>query len=283
MKDFFTKDRLRLICSVALSFLLCLGVFGTVICIDLLCVSGRGYVLSAAHKSNYADIAYEQMTEELNYLAVPSGLPDDFFTGKIDKAEFKELFLAVSENTVTANKSYKLNLKEFNSQVYNMTVEYSKNVSGDFSKDVEKDIALFANECENIYLSYVNPSLLSYTFTLLASAKKYIGIALAISVAFMLICGTILFKLNNIRRFIGYCCASCLGAALTVGTIPTYLLISKEVSRIAISSKSLYAFITTFANKFLWLLLISALILLFIALVMIAVKIYGLIFKREVI
>lgn len=283
MKEFFTKDRLRVICSVALSFLLCLGVFSTVICIDLLCATGRGLVLSSAEKSNYADIAHEQMIEELNYLAVPSGLPGDFFTGKIDKAEFKELYLSVTESTVTADKSYKIDLSKFNTQVYDMTVEYSKNVSGDFSESVEKDIALFATECESIYLSYINPSLLSYTLTLFASARKYVIIALIVSVVFTLICGTVLFKLNNIRKLLRYCFISFVGAAFTLGTIPSLLLITNEVSRVAISSKSLYAFITTFANSFLWLLLISAFILLFIALVMLAVKIYGLIFKREVI
>ena len=235
MKDFFNQDRLRTIFSVALSFLVCLGVFGTVICIDLLVISNPSFVIRSAEKSNYTEVAAEQLTEELNYLSVPSGLPEDFFTGKIDKSEFNDLFFEVTKNTISANKSYKLDLKDFNLQILNSVTEYSKNESGDYNKEVEKDIVLFANECENIYLSYVNPSIVSYALTLLVSVRKYSVLALIISVVFTFISGFVLFKMNRVSKFTNYCIAALGGAALTAGIIPFILILTNEISRISIS------------------------------------------------
>ena len=280
MKDFFNQDRLRTIFSVALSFLVCLGVFGTVICIDLLVISNPSFVIRSAEKSNYTEVAAEQLTEELNYLSVPSGLPEDFFTGKIDKLQFNDLFFEVTKNTISANKSYKLDLKDFNSQVLNSVTEYSKNESGDYNEEVEKDIALFANECENIYLSYVNPSIVSYVLTLLVSVRKYSVLALIISVVFTFISGFVLFKMNRVSKFTNYCIASLGGAALTAGIIPFILILTNEISRISISSKSLYVIITTFATGALWVLLASAAVLAVTSLVIAAYKIFTLIFGK---
>ena len=167
MKDFFTKDRLRAIISYALAFLVCLGVFAMAVSSALLVISSPKAVLSVAEKSNYAELAADGLAKELNYLAIPSGLPDDFFTDAVDKAEFKALFLTVAEKTVRADKEYQLDLSGFNTKILNMVTDYSKNESGDFTEEIQKDIVLFANECENTYLSYVNPSLISYLLTLL--------------------------------------------------------------------------------------------------------------------
>lgn len=280
MKEFFTKDRLRVIFSYALAFLVCLGVFATAVSVDLLVISSPKTALNIAEKSGYAEIAADQLIEELNYLAVPSGIPEDFFTNKVDKAEFKALFLTVAEKTVCADKSYKLDLKPFNTKVLNWVTDYSKNESGDYNEETQKDIVLFANECENIYLSYVNPSFISYILTILISIKKYASLGLLISAIFTLVCGFVLFKLNHIGSFIKYTFFAFSGAALTTGVIPTLLLSTNEISRVAISSKSLYAFATTFAQHFLWIALISAIILAFVALVLISVKIFTLIFRK---
>ncbi len=280
MKDFFTKDRLRAIISYSLAFLVCLGVFAIAVSSALFVISSPKVVLSIAEKSNYGELAADGLTEELNYLAIPSGLPEDFFTGAVDTAEFKALFLTVAEKTITADKEYKLDLSDFNAKILNMVTDYSKNESGDFTEEVQKDIVLFANECENIYLSYVNPSLISYLLTLLVSARKYACLALLIAASFSFICGFVLFKLNHISSFVKHLFFAFSGASLTIGVIPAILLASNEISRVAISSKSLYAFVTVFAQQALWVALISAMVLALIAIILVSFKIFTLIFRK---
>lgn len=280
MKEFFTKDRLRAIISYSLAFLVCLGVFAMAVSSALLVISSPKAVLSVAEKSNYAELAADGLGEELNYLAIPSGLPDDFFTDAVDKAEFKALFLTVAEKTVKADKEYQLDLSGFNTKILNMVTDYSKNESGDFTEEIQKDIVLFANECENTYLSYVNPSLISYLLTLLVSVRKYASLALLIAVLFTGVCGFVLFRLNHIGGFIKQLFFAFSGAALTLGTIPAILLATNEISKIGISSKSLYAFVTAFAQQALWIALIVAMVLALVAIILLFVKIFTLIFRK---
>lgn len=280
MKDFFNKERLRLIISIVLSFLICLGLFFTAVLADILVFSSPSFIVNSAKKSNYPDFAVKQITEELNDLAIPSGLPEDFFTGKIDKKAFSKIFYSCTENLASGNKDYKLNVEDFKTEIYTLVADYSKNEAGDFSSEVENDIKNFSTECANIYLSYVNPSLTSYVLELFSSAKNYIVIALAVSVVFTLIVGVVLFKLNHVKRFIKYCYASVMGSALTIGVIPSYLLITNEISRISISSKSLFVLVTTLAEQFLWVMVVSAVILVLVAIAMISTKIFNLIFKK---
>ena len=280
MKTFFTKDRLRLILSVILSFLVCMGMFFTAVCADFLIFSNPKVIINATKSSNYTDIAVSQITEELNDLAIPSGLPEDFFTGKINAQDFEKLFYPITENLIAGNKNLKVSVDEFKDYISTLVTDYSKNDVGDFSSEVARDIEDFSNECANKYLSYLNPSLSSYVFDLLVSAKRYVTIATAIFSLFTLVCLAVVFKMNSIERFVKYCIVSVTGAALSVGVIPAYLIATDEISKISISSSSLYALITTFIEQFLWIIIISASVLIGLSLILIIIKIFGLIFRR---
>lgn len=280
MKNFLTKDRLRFVISIVLSFIVCLGLFVTVLCADLLFFFNEKSILSVAKKSNYTDFAIVQLTEDLNDLAIPSGLPEDFFTGKINKAEFEELFYSSIENLASGNKDYKLSVDEFKREINELVTNYSKNDVGDFSSDVERDIENFSNECGNIYLSYVNPSLTSYLLGISAPLRKYLAIGTCAALFFTLVVAFIVFKLNYTGKFIKFCFGIFGGAALCVGAVPLYLIATNEISRIAITSKCLYALITTLAMQLLWIMLISACIIAFIALIFLAVKIFKFILQK---
>lgn len=280
MNKFSSKDRLRAIISFILSVLICLGLFFTATLADILIFSSPSFIRTCAEKSNYTEFAVSQLTDELNDLAMPSGLPDDFFTDKINKKDFVSIFFTCLDNLTSGNKEYKLSVDKFKTEVYNLVSDYSKNEVGDFSSEVEKDIERFSEECSNIYLSYINPSLTSYLFELLTSARTYLILALVFSVVFTLGVGAFLFKVNNNGAFIKYCFASLCGASLTLGVIPAYILFADEISKVSISSKSLYAITTTLAEAFLWVLIISAIILFVFSLVLIFLKIFNLIFRR---
>lgn len=280
MNKFFSKDRLRAIVSFLLSALVCLGVFCAATLTDILIFSSPSFIRTCAEKSGYTELAVAQLTDELNDLAIPSGLPDDFFTDKIDEKDFVSPFYTCLDNLTSGNNDYTLNVDEFKTEVYNLVSDYSKNEVGDFSSEVEKDIQRFSEECSNIYLSYINPSLTSYLFELLTSAKTYLILALIFSVIFTFGVGAFLFKVNNKSDFLKYCFTSLCGASLTLGVIPAYIIIANEISKVSISSKSLYAITTTLAEEFLWVMIISAIILFVASLVFVFIKIFNLIFKK---
>ena len=85
MNKFSSKDRLRAIISFILSVLICLGLFFTATLADILIFSSPSFIRTCAEKSNYTEFAVSQLTDELNDLAMPSGLPDDFLQIKLIK------------------------------------------------------------------------------------------------------------------------------------------------------------------------------------------------------
>ena len=280
MKDFFTKERLRAIISFVLSFFICLGVFATTLTAGMLYFIKENTVIKCVENSDYTALAIIDMTNELNELAIPSGLPENFFDGKVDSKAFNELFYISLKNTLAKNETFSLSIENFKKEIAISVTEYTKSEVETITSETEKDIADFSEECGNIYLSYINPSLLSYILNLLGSVGKYAVWANAISVVFALICVFVLFKLNTTKSFFMYLFASFMGAALTAGVIPGFLLITNELSRIGITSKSLFAVVTGLGNGFLTTLVVAAAVLAAIALVFAAIKIYDLIFKK---
>ena len=280
MKDFFTKERLRAIISFALAFFVCLGVFTVALTAGALYFVKEGTLVKHIEKSNYTTLAITDMTDELNELAIPSGLPENFFDDKVDSNAFNKLFYSSLKNVLAKNETFSLSIEDFKKEIAISVTEYTKSEVETITSETERDIADFSEECGNIYLSYINPSLLSYVLNILGSVGKYAVWANAISVVFALICVFVLFKLNTTKSFLMYLFASFMGAALTAGVIPGFLLITNELSRIGITSKSLFAVVTGLGNGFLTTLVVAAAVLAAIALVFAAIKIYDLIFKK---
>lgn len=280
MKDFFTKERLRAIISFVLSFFVCLGVFTTALTAGALYFVKESSIVKCAEKSGYTALAVQDMTDELNELAIPSGLPENFFDDKVDSNAFNKLFYSSLKNVLAKNEDFILSIEDFKNEVAGKVTEYTKSEVETITSETKKDIADFSEECGKIYLSYINPSLLSYILSILGSVSKYAILANAFSIVLVLICAFMLFKLNTKKSFLMYLFTSIMGAALTVGVIPGFLLITDELSRIGITSKSLFAIVTSLGNGFLTALVVSAAILAVVALVFLVIKIYDLIFKR---
>ncbi|MBQ5910624.1 MAG: hypothetical protein IIW94_01275 [Clostridia bacterium] len=280
MKSFFTKERIRAIISFVFAFFVSLGLFGAAISAGALYFIKDSTITACIKNSNYTALATECLTEELNELAIPSGLPEDFFDGKIDQKEFENIFYNSLKNVLSKNSEYTINLDGFKNSVATAVNEYVKDTTDDITEDIKNDITSFSDACGNIYLSYVNPSLLSYILNLLTKAYKYIIAVNAVCAVLALACGFALFRMNSTSRFIKYAFGAVSGAALSVGVIPGYLLITNEVSKIGITLKSLHAVISALANNFLIISVVIALILATFALILASIKIFGLIFRK---
>jgi len=280
MKDFFTKERLRAIISFILAFFICLGVFTVALTAGALYFTKESALVKCIEKTDYTTLAVADITDELNELAIPSGLADDFFNGKINAKDFDKLFYTSLKNTLAKNNSFVLNIDDFKAEIINMVTDHTKSEVDIITSETEKDIAAFSDACGNVYLSYINPSLLSYVLNLLGSVGKYAVWVNVVALCFAAVCGFILFRLNNVKGMLKYLFASFMGAALTLGVIPGYLLISNEISKIGITSKSLFAIVTGLGNGFLTILVVAAGILAAVSVIFLLVKIYDLIFKK---
>ncbi len=255
---------LKRIITVFTAFILCFALACLGLCVTVKIAAGGNFAKGIIDKTNYVSLAENEIKEGLSDLAIPSGLPSDFFNNKI------------SSDTV--------------SQIISDSVDYSFSSGGTapdltfIKEDFKRDITLWANEnfvfiddatssavsllteeCYNVVLRYCSPSILQYLGRLSVSLDKVatLGIILALTLtAFTLF---FLSRLLGKKEFFFFSFVSFCSGGLLVGIIPFILLITNKISSIAILSKSLYAFICGFVNSCLLALVLFGLILVLIS------------------
>lgn len=280
MSKFLDKENIRIIVSVILSFVLSIGVFVTAITSSALYSLNKDFVVRTVRSSKYTELAITELTDKLNDLAIPSGLNEDFFTGEIDKDYFEKLFYECLENSINKNTEYSVDISVFEQTVFGEVFEYATEQAVELSSETTNSLKEFSTECANILLTFVNPPILNYILPLVKTVSKYISWVVAAGVVLTVSTAIFLFKLNSLCNFRKYCFAALMGGYLTCSVIPAYLLITKEIYKVSISSPSLYAIVTGYANSFLVNILIFAAPLLIVALIILFFQIKGLIFRR---
>ena len=280
MKKLLNKENIRIIVSVILSFIFSIGVFVTVLASSTLYSLNKNFVITIARSSEYTEHAIAELTHKLNDLAIPSGLNEDFFTGKIDKVYFEKLFYECLENGIEKNSDYSIDISVFEQKVFDEVCEYATNQAGELPSETINSLKAFSEECASIFLTFVNPPLLNYVLPLVKTISKYIAWVVAVGVVLSVVATFFLFKFNSLRDFRKYCFTALAGGYLTNSVIPAYLLITNEISKISISSPSLYAIVTSYANGFLVNILIFAAPLIIVGLIVLFFQIKDLIFRR---
>ena len=240
----------------------------------------KDFVIKTAKSSEYTERAVTELTDKLNDLAIPSGLSEDFFTGKIDKAYFEKLFYECLEKNIDKNLEYSIDISVFEEEVFNMVCEFATTQAGELPSETINSLKAFSKECASIFLTFVNPPLLSYVLPLVKTVSKYIVWVIVAGIVLSVIPTFFMFRFNSLHHFRKYCFAAIVGGYLTCSVIPSFLLATKEISKISISSPSLYSIVTGYANGFLTNILIFAAPLIIIGLIILFFQIKGLIFSQ---
>lgn len=207
------------------------------------------------------------MKQDLNDLAIPSGLPQNFFDEKLtdkDLLEFEErLFSKVSSSI--SQKEYAARTEAIKLKFKSLIEDYAKEVlvSGDSVSD--EAISVFVNECSTTYLQYLSPSLFQLTLKYFAPILKIIKIISIVTFFLLLAVFIFLFKLSSIKKMCFYCFSSFMASGLILGIIPSYLLITKSMSKINISLASLYNFVSSYLSSCLTVFVITSGILILLS------------------
>ena len=257
---------LKRIIAIFVSFILafalaCLGLCGTA-----KLISSPDFVQNIINKTNYIGYAEEEIKEGLCDLAIPSGLPADFFSDKISSDTVSKLVMA----TVT---------KEFS---HNGTAVDTAFLKEDFKKEITlwadenfvsiddattSAITLLTDECYQVVLRYANPEIFRYLGRLTVALSK---VSLLGIIFTLFLCAFGLFFLSRLcekKRFFFFVFVSFCSGGLLIGLIPLILLATNKISSIAILSKSLYAFICGFANSALTLLVLFGILFILISII----------------
>lgn len=240
----------------------------------LLCLSPE-FTSKVIKKSDYVGLAVTEMKTNLNDLAIPAGLPSNFFDDKFledDYAEFEELLISKATSSIE-QKEFSVDTASIKLKFQKLVEDYATEHLGSINSVSSDAVALFVDECTTTYISYLTPDIFNLVFPNFAGIGKLMPIASGVSSVIILLAFIFLFKLSFKKGFYGYCFASFAGAGLILGTIPAYLLITNKISEINISLKSLYSFICKFSSSVLNTLVIASCVLILLALILLALEI----------
>jgi len=218
-----------------------------------------------------------EMTEDLNDLSIPAGLPSDFFDEKLNDAELNEFenLLTLKLTSVIKGKQFKVDVDAIKSKFQGYVDEYASEHFGLADTVSSKAVTQFINECTTTYLEYLNPTVFQFLFNNFAKLGKIVVIAAIALSIIVLAVFILLFKLCSNKNFCKYMFLTLSSGGLILGAVPSYLLLTDELSKIGITQKSLHSFIYRFSSDLLTMLVIAAGILVFLSLIFLVLEIKG--------
>ena len=224
---------------------------------------------------NYSSFALAEMTEDLNDLSIPAGLPHDFFDEKLNEAELNEFenLLTLKLTSVIKGKQFKVDVDAIKAKFKGYVDEYVSEHLGLADTVSSKAVTQFINECTTTYLEYLNPTVFQFVFNNFSKMEKIVLIAAIVIFIIIIAAFILLFKLCSNKDFCKYMFLTFSGGGLILGAIPAYLLLTDELSKIGITQKSLHGFMYSFSSNFLTLFVVAAGILVFISLIFLLLEI----------
>lgn len=268
---------LRSITCISVSFVQCVLISVLAICICVSVGLTPKFTISKISSSNYADLAFNEMTQDLNDLSIPAGLPDNFFDNKLDKSEFKQLLISKVSATIKGDE-FKVDIDPLKAEIRKHIEAYITDTLSTIDVVWDASLTQFTNECCTIYLQYLSPSVFSLIFSNFAKIFSVLQIVSIILGVIILGLFVFLFMISSYRNFFKFSFSAFAGSGLICMVVPLYLLLTDEISRIGIASNSLYSFIRTFATDFLVLFVLSAVFLLVVSIILLA---FEFIFARK--
>ena len=242
------SSRVRNAVFIVLSFLLTLVLFllsvGTVLEATLF---NPEFIFDNMNSSNYFIDKRDEITTSLIDLGYASGLDEKFFDDFIDEVMLCDDTREYLDNYYSGNGA-KIDTTDFK-QSFN--AELDKYIQENNIKNVNgKSRDKLVNKAAQIYRSSLEIPLfsrLSAYFLTAKNAMPFIIVGLVVLAG--VICVVLIYANKWKHRGVKYICYATSGAFLTLGIIPTYLMITGKISHINLDSRALYNMFVQSANS----------------------------------
>lgn len=248
---------------VLLSFIESLLIMVITVGLCFLVILSPLFIKGALKSSDYVNLTVEEMKTELNDLAIPAGLPADFFNDKFtekDKEELLELGITRISSDIKQS-SYTVDMEPIKDKFRGYIEEYATEKLGSSDAISSDAIDMLLTECATIYKVHARPASVRRLFTGLGQVLTPLMIVSLVSVA--LVVGIFLFQRRLLKReeFWRYGFSVVFGSALMTGVFPLYLLITGTIEKIGMASKSMREFFITYLESFLVVFVVASVIL----------------------
>lgn len=242
------SSRVRNAVFIVLSFLLTLVLFllsvGTVLEATLF---NPEFIFDNMNSSNYFIDKRDEITTSLIDLGYASGLDEKFFDDFIDEVMLCDDTREYLDNYYSGSGA-KIDSTDFK-QSFN--AELDKYIQENKIKNVNgKSRDKLVNKAAQIYRSSLEIPLfsrLSAYFLTAKNAMPFIIVGLVVLAG--VICVVLIYANKWKHRGVKYICYATSGAFLTLGIIPTYLMITGKISHINLDSRALYNMFVQSANS----------------------------------
>ena len=242
------SSRVRNAVFIVLSFLLTLILFLLSVCTVLeATLFNPEFIFDNMNSSNYFIDKSDEITTSLIDLGYASGLDEKFFDDFIDEVMLCDDTREYLDNYYSGNGA-KIDTTDFK-QSFN--AELDKYIQENNIKNVNgKSRDKLVNKAAQIYRSSLEIPLfsrLSAYFLTAKNAMPFIIVGLVVLAG--VICVVLIYANKWKHRGVKYICYATSGAFLTLGIIPTYLMITGKISHINLDSRALYNMFVQSANS----------------------------------
>ena len=263
------KEILRTSISYFLSFISALFLTVAVVLSALLLILSKPFTRGVIARCDYAESAHEEIVESLESLAIPGGLPDDFFAEGLDR---KLLESDINRAVDTAYSGGSFTIDEFSSALRERVLQYARDIETDpENATVASAITQLMTHFESAYRASVNNRavrILASGFTILFPAGTFAAVALAVLAALLMAVVKKMNKEYSAHYFSGFLG----GAALMLAALPAAVLLSGRVAKLGISSPSTFSLMSGVIYAFLWGLITAAAVLIAATIIMAIIK-----------
>lgn len=210
------------------------------------------FMMQAAKKANYSQTITNEINTSITDLGRASNIPPAILKDSVSKED-------VSENinhyiqAIYQNKTFELVGEDQLKTTLDRKIQaYAQQKGLTIDASSQEAIDNLKQQAVTRYQQYIEiPYLLTYGSKIMAYSKQlnlFIGLC-AIAFILLLLSGIHFFS-RLLHRRLRYVASIIGGAGLMLIVLPAILLISRYIQRLAINSKALYDFITTYLTSF---------------------------------
>ena len=255
------------IVTALLCFLLCVAIaFGV--------LTSKWYIKSTVKSSKYISGAATELKEDMISLAIPSGLPENFFNDKISTDLLLDLNNQIINNAY-GSANFKTDITAVKAYHIALFKEYASSAELDNELEVsEEGLNYLSDLCAEKYKKMGANSVFKYLSLYAGKLNAYMPFAIIGLIAVNAFCFMFLIKLGKAERDKRFIYFSLCGAGIMTLALPLFVILGGYVKKISISSRAMHQFIMSYVNNILTLLVILGVIL-------IALSIFILFFKKK--
>lgn len=251
-EELIRKKRKKVIVILLAFFLSLFTFFGGILAVIQSTFLSPNYMRKQLKNSDYYENVIEDAENEFTSYASASGFDQSFFKGILDINDV-QLNVNQSLSVLYGESDQSVNTSDFKSKLYGKLTENVEGRKITVTDSIKNSLTLLAQTCADTYTQYISIPYYTELSQIVKKVKTPILIFESVILLIIVLLVVTIFKLSKWKhRAVRAYIYSISGTALMLTILPLIIIISGVTSRIALISKSMYAFAICYINGILY-------------------------------